>query len=95
MYPQIPMPLGFDLTARVWLWKLAQRHALPMLMRVHRLSGGHTSLIIIETGDALSMRIPGGTSGGKGHDQYKRFHGQCQKSLKRGDDSSAKHRMLD
>jgi hypothetical protein len=80
--------LGLDLTARASLRKLVLRHAFPMLTRVHRSSSGHTTLIIVETGDPLSTNAVCYASGGEGHDQYKRFHGQRQKFLNRVGDSS-------
>ena len=53
-----------------------------MLLRVQRPSGRCTSLIIVETGDALSARTADEVSGGgKGHDQHKCFHGQRQTVL--------------
>jgi hypothetical protein len=70
------------------LRKLALRHAFPMLMRLHRSSSGHTTLIIVETGDPLSTNAVCYAGGGEGHDRYKRFHGQRQKFLNRVGDSS-------
>jgi hypothetical protein len=58
-----------------------------MLMRLHRSSSGHTTLIIVETDDPSTNAICY-AGGGEGHDQYKRFHGQRQKFLNRVGDSS-------
>ena len=80
--------LGLDLTARASLRKLVLWHAFPMLMRVHRSSSGHTTLIIVETGDPLSTNAVCYAGSGEGHDQYKGFHGQRQKFLNRVGDSS-------
>jgi hypothetical protein len=64
--------------------RLVLRHAFPMLVRVQRPSGQYACLIIVETGDALSSRLADEVgAGGKGHEQYERFHCQRQKSLKR------------
>ena len=59
-----------------------------MLMRVHRSSSGHTTPIIVETGDPLSTNAVCYAGSGEGHDQYKGFHGQRQKFLNRVGDSS-------
>jgi hypothetical protein len=59
-----------------------------MLMLVHRSSSGHTTLIIVETGDPLSANAVCYAGSGEGYDQYKGFHGQRQKFLMRVGGSS-------
>jgi hypothetical protein len=67
-----------------------------MLMRVHRSTGGHATLIIVETGDPLSTNAACSARRGKGHNQYKRFHGSAPEVVEpRRRQLGVAHRVLD